>query len=116
MSALSPRHRPPRHLAWLLWFVLLLPLAQAASNWHVLSHTAQASQGADAQDETQPQTGHCELCLMAAAIDGGALPAAPIVFLPPTLEHQAPYRVLADVWQAPPAAGYQGRAPPEALH
>jgi hypothetical protein len=53
---------------------------------------------------------------MAAAIDGGALPAAPIVFLPPTLAPQAPYRVLVGVWQAPPAAGYQGRAPPDTLH
>jgi hypothetical protein len=100
----------------LLWLVLLLPLAQAASNWHVMSHTAQASQGTDTQDETLPQSGHCALCLMAAAIDGGALPAAPIVFLPPALAPQSPYRVLAGVWQAPPAAGYQGRAPPSTLH
>lgn len=116
MTAPSSHHRPPRHLAWLLWLVLLLPLAQAASNWHVLSHAAQATQAAGEQDETLPQTGHCELCLMAAAIAGGALPAAPIVFLPPTAPHQAPCRVLSDVWQAPPATCYQGRAPPLALH
>jgi len=116
MFALSPRHRPPRHLAWLLWLVLLLPLAQAASTWHVLSHTAEATQAAGTRDETLPKTGHCELCLMAAAIDGGALPVAPIVFLPPSLPHEAPCRVRASVWQAPPASAYQGRAPPDTLH
>ena len=39
-----------------------------------------------------------------------------VSFLPPTLAPQSPHRVLAGVWQAPPAAGYQGRAPPSTLH
>lgn len=115
MAALRPRNRPLRHVAWLLWLVLLLPAAQAVSTWHVLSHTAEAAQAEDAPDKTVPGTGHCALCLMAAAVHGGALPHTPSVFSPRCAPHEAPHRVLSGVWQASPARHYQGRAPPNAL-
>jgi hypothetical protein len=115
MAALRPRNRPLRHVAWLLWLVLLLPATQAVSTWHVLSHTAEAGQATDAPDKTAPQTGHCDLCLMAAAVHGGALPGTPSIFSPRSAPHEAPHRVLSGVWQASPARNYQGRAPPDAL-
>ena len=119
MATLPARIPPQRRFAWLLWIMLLLPLAQGAANWHAVSHAAQEL-GAATQDESRdpllPQTGHCDLCLTAAAIHGGALPSAP-VFLPhPPAPHEAPQTALAGVWPGSPAPVYRSRAPPALSH
>jgi hypothetical protein len=120
MSALRSlrfRTRPPRHLAWLLWLVLLLPIAQAATTWHTVSHTAQAltegsSESGDFHGKRAPDLGHCALCLAAAAIHGGALPSTPIVFALSSAPHEAPAVARASVWPGLPPRIYESRAPP----
>lgn len=100
-----------RHLAWLLWLALLLPLAQTVAAWHLMSHTASGQSG----DNTGPKAlgqDRCDLCMSAAAVLGGAprLSACPLVlacgltqapFLAPPQRH---------VTAATPA--YNSRAPP----
>jgi hypothetical protein len=113
MTEFRTRTRPPRHLAWLLWFALLLPIAQAAATWHTVSHTAQAlAESADLHDKQAPDAGHCDLCLNAAAIHGGALPSTPVVFTQGSARHEAPALVLTGVSPGSPTRTYQSRAPP----
>lgn len=107
------QHKPfmQCHMAWLLWLALLLPLAQTAASWHVLSHV-----NSEQTNETDGQKAvhqvHCELCLSAAALIGGA----PLASLPAT----AVLRALAGTvstdlhgvaWTSA-ARAYQSRAPP----
>ncbi len=104
-----------RHLVWLLWLVLLLPIAQTAATWHVLSHVT--SDRVDQSDGPQAiHHGHCDLCLSAAALIGGA----PLVAAPPLPLAKVPHApAFADVrgivWPAPSRA-YDSRAPPFSLH
>jgi hypothetical protein len=106
----------PRGLSWLLWLVLLLPLAQTAAQWHGYGHRAVAV-AADAgetreADPQAPHATHCSLCLAAAHLCAGAVPAVAMgVGLP----------AGAQVWlSAAPSAGgqaalslaYRSRAPP----
>ncbi|WP_298233310.1 hypothetical protein [uncultured Azohydromonas sp.] len=112
---MRPRFRlnlPPRFLAWLL--VLLLPLAQAVAAGHAVSHLAG---GQDASDEQQAlHAAHCELCITAATVAGGALPAA-LPSLPPLDAAQAmPAAVLTQPWLPTPAPVYDSRAPPAFTH
>ncbi|MFZ4480047.1 MAG: DUF2946 family protein [Rhodoferax sp.] len=104
-----------RHLVWLLWLVLLLPIAQTAATWHVLSHV-----NSDRVDEIDGQQaihqGHCDLCLSAAALIGGA----PALLSPVLVAARAPREPAV----TEPAAielpvalrSYQSRAPPIPLH
>lgn len=57
---------------WLLWLALLLPIAQAMAGVHALSHV-----GADRRDEGTAHLVHCDLCLAAADLAGGAPTAEP---------------------------------------
>jgi hypothetical protein len=117
MAVLPARLHPPRRFAWLLWIVLLLPIAQAAATWHAVSHAAQeASGGGPAPDEKLPHTVHCDLCLTAAAIHGGALPSAPVLHQHPPAQHEAPQAAFASVWTRSPAHIYLSRAPPGISH
>ncbi|WP_431275797.1 hypothetical protein ACQ858_05745 [Variovorax ureilyticus] len=105
-----------RRFAWVLWVMLLLPVAQAAALWHSVSHAAQAAQaiqpGTPTPDEPLSQPAHCDLCLLAASIHGGALPSAPIPLPHPTARHEAPLTAFAASWQGSPAHPYRSRAPP----
>lgn len=58
--------------SWLLWLALLLPIAQALAGVHALSHAA-----GDRQDDGVAHLVHCDLCLTAANLAGGAPPAEP---------------------------------------
>ena len=49
-----------RHLVWLLWLALLLPIAQAAAAWHVLSHADLQAAG-DADGKHALRHSHCDL-------------------------------------------------------
>ena len=103
MVALRSRIVSQRHFAWLLWLALLLPVAQAAATWHALSHI-----GRDASSEVDGKlarhVSHCDLCLTAAAVTGGALPGTPPSVPHPAARHQAPLAL--------PALAYLSRAPP----
>jgi hypothetical protein len=104
-----------RHMTWLLWLVLLLPLAQAVGSWHLVSHlpTNQSNPGDD------PQAIHpddCSLCTSAATLIGGA-PLALAPTLPQTLAHfKAPSAARIDTFATPVALAYNSRAPPSPLH
>src|SRR5436853_7732452 len=66
---------PRRRLAWLLWLVMLLPLAQAAGHWHAASHAASAITGDESDDDDGKvlRPSHCALCLSIAALGDGAM-------------------------------------------
>jgi len=104
-----------RRLAWLLVFALLLPIAQAAASWHLLSHV-------HAQLSDQP-VGHlathddsCDLCLTAVALTGASIPGAS-ASMAPTM---APTGTMAighfAVRYASPQRPYESRAPPFARY
>jgi hypothetical protein len=57
--------------SWLLWLALLLPIAQAMAGVHALSHMG------DRQDDGLAHLVHCDLCLTAAHLAGGAPAAEP---------------------------------------
>ena len=104
-----------RHMQWLLWLVLLLPLAQTLGSWHLVAHlpTQQSTQRED------PQALHpddCSLCTSAAALIGGA-PLATPPKLPQTLAlFKAPPATRIGIFTAPTAIAYESRAPPSPLH
>jgi len=104
-----------RHFVWLLWLVLLLPIAQTVATWHVLSHVKsdQLQEGAGQQAIHQV---HCDLCLSAAALISGA-PLASSAALPQegAFQETAVANLRGIVLPAPSRA-YDSRAPPFFLH
>lgn len=109
-----PRHRSLHQhgLAWLLWMALLLPMAQTAASWHGLSHVASAAATSQPAEDQAAHTAHCDLCLNAAALGGGALPEAPPSLQLVAMRHTRPQVAAAQPWQAPASLPYQSRAPP----
>lgn len=107
------RPAPPHRLAWLLWLALLLPLAQSAAAWHAVSHTAVGPVSGLA-DDNKPALHpvHCELCLTAAALSGGALPTAPHGLVHPAARHAVPPARPGSPWLPPLTPAYHSRAPP----
>ena len=103
-----------RHLVWLLWLALLLPVAQVAATWHTLSH-AGVDKG-DAQDKPAHHQTQCELCLTAAAVTGNAPPDERPPLPHPAVRHAAPQAASSGVWFAPPTRAYRSRAPPFVPH
>jgi len=57
---------------WLLWLAFLLPIAQAMAGVHALSHVS-----GERQDDGVAHLVHCDLCLTAANLAGGAAAAEP---------------------------------------
>lgn len=115
MATYCPRIRPRRAIPWLLWLALLLPVAQFAAASHSLSHLAPNTAARD-DGKQRPADGHCNLCLSASAVSGGAplghSPASPLT----VAAHAPPAVAVTSVWLAPPAPAYLGRAPPTASH
>jgi len=104
-----------RRFVWLLWLALLLPIAQASAAWHALSHTRpDASAAADGKQALHQN--HCDLCLTAAVVGGGALAGAPISLPQPTARNELPRSASSGVWQPSPPSPYLSRAPPLASH
>jgi hypothetical protein len=102
-----------RSLPWLFWLALLLPLAQGAAAWHAYSH-APFGASVHADDPASPHAVHCDLCLIAAAVAGGALAASPPNLALLATRHAPPQPVATGVWQALPIPAYRSRAPPAA--
>jgi hypothetical protein len=94
-----------------LWLALLLPLAQAAANWHTLSHwnteLSSRSGGKAALAE-----GHCGFCLSAAAVTGGAAASTPLAIAHTPPRRPPPQLRAGPFWSAPVSPAYQSRAPP----
>ena len=111
--ATSPRLR----LLWLLWLVLLLPIAQTSAALHGLSHALSDRTGENPPIDGKQavQHAHCDLCLTAAALVGAAPPVAP-PFLPRLAAlHEPPHAVRATAWVVPTLPAYESRAPPFSL-
>jgi hypothetical protein len=102
-----------RCLTWLVWLGLLLPVAQVGAAVHALSH-ARPDASRESDGKQAPQAGHCDLCLIAAAIGGAAPLAQPATSLPPAIGLELPQAVSADVLPAEAAHAYRSRAPPDA--
>jgi hypothetical protein len=96
-----------------MWFALLLPIAQLTASWHVLSHAATAISDA-ADEKSAPHQTHCDLCVTAAAVSGGALIGQPPSILFAALHADLPPAALVAVWAATPIRAYRSRAPPTA--
>ncbi len=115
LAAMQPtrsRTLSPRRFAWLLWLALLLPIAQLAATSHLLAHAgADASAAADAR-QAPPHAAHCDLCLLAAAVGGGAAPTGSPSLRHPRARHAAPQSARYRVRAAAPAHAYRSRAPP----
>lgn len=109
-SALSSRRR----FVWLLWLMLLLPLAQTASTLHVLSHATSAVAGGSGKvDGDQAlDSGHCNLCLVAAALMGAAPPSSVSLVAQSTAHYTQPTGTFASIWLVPALPVYESRAPP----
>jgi len=95
---------------WLLWIALLLPVAQAAATWHTLSIPRADSR--DRHGQTALHHAHCDLCLTAAALSGGALPATEPVSPRPAGRHETPRIGARGARCALTAWAYRSRAPP----
>lgn len=104
----------PRRLAWLLALVLLLPLTQAAANWHLVSH-ALADQSEQSSGDQGFHPNQCAVCLSAAGVTGGAIPPQSIAPPPITLPAEAPRIKSSSIWLALAQRPYESRAPPFAL-
>ena len=104
-----------RHLVWLLWLVLLLPMAQTAATWHVLSHL-QSEQADENSSKQAIHQDHCALCLSAAALIGGAPLVSAPHFLPARVLHEAALAPLRGVLLTVATSAYDSRAPPFPLH
>lgn len=104
---------------WLLGWLLLLPLAQSVAAWHEVSHLGESdtlTAPAPHDDAPLPHHAACALCLAAAAIGAGGLPAMTVA-LPLAAPDARRVRVpvtKAAAWVTPPVAAYRSRAPPQA--
>lgn len=113
MHAQRPALLSRRHLGWLLWLVLLLPIAQTAATWHVLSHARAELLGDDSQQIAQQE--QCDLCFSAAALLGGApLRSAGVMPESRALPLQLGLPPRGNPLPAP-ARAYDSRAPPLSL-
>ena len=115
MSSRNLRTVARRHLPWLLWLALLMPVAQVAAAWHVLSHE-RIDTGGEADGSKALHSSHCDLCLAAAAVTGGALPGRSPSLPPAAAPHAASHADARGGWLAPPARIYESRAPPIARY
>lgn len=116
MDSRPLRFVSPRRFGWLLWLALLLPVAQATAACHAFSHLRDAPTSESDNGKQAAHASHCDLCLMGAAIAGGAALGDLPPFTHPALGHEAPAAVVVDVWLAAPAHAYRSRAPPLASH
>jgi len=97
-------------LAWLLSVALLLPIAQTATTWHVLSFAC-VDRG-DVHGKPLYHPSHCDFCLSAAALSGGALTGEPPSSPRPMGRHEVPPPISSGIWIALLTWAYRSRAPP----
>jgi hypothetical protein len=113
MRANRHTHASRRRLVWLLWLAMLLPVAQAAANWHALSHAAAAANNEEPDNGSKAlHASSCALCLSAAVVSSGALPSKPTGLLLLSSSHAAPQVAVHGAHLAADWPAYQSRAPP----
>lgn len=100
-------------LSWLVWLAMLLPMAQSVATWHGYSHAAFDASGHE-EDRQSPHAAHCDLCLTAAAVSGGALLGTPPNLSVAAARNELPQAAAGSVWLAFPTLAYLSRAPPPA--
>lgn len=117
MSSLRFITDPHRRLVWLLWLLLLLPMAQTVGTLHGYSHVlASVAGGSEHFDGKAPvQRAQCDFCLTAVALIGGAPVAEPPSLSESIAAYDAPNANSSGAWIAPFFPAYEGRAPPLAL-
>jgi hypothetical protein len=93
---------------------LLVPIAQTATTWHVLSFACMDVR--DAHGKAPYHQSHCDFCLTAAALSGGALSGEAPSSPHPAGRHEVPPALSSSIWSALPAWAYRSRAPPFAPH
>ena len=98
--------------AWLLWLAFLLPIAQAAAAAHATSHVRQEACQASIDACAQPSS--CDLCLLGAAIAGGAPADDPPALALPELRDAPPATVAVASPDGRFDPVYRSRAPPSA--
>ena len=101
-------------LSWLMWLALLLPVSQSLAAWHQLSHRGQAGAAHAGDDGTLHKTS-CGLCLAAASVDHGGLPAAYARVSVPALLAASPALPRIESPARPLVRRYLSRAPPAFL-
>jgi len=101
-----------RARGWLLAAALLVPLAQAAADWHTVCPGA--AERSHASDPPSFQHTNCDLCLSAAALSGGACPSLALPSPQAPAAHESPQATLHRSRTPPPACHYRSRAPPVA--
>ena len=103
-----------RRLAWTLALVLVLSLAQTVASWHLLSHL-NAVQSKPLDVNHASYVDHCDLCLTAAELTGGALAHNSFAMAPVIEPAQAPRSRPSPVGFVRLQRLYESRAPPFAL-
>ena len=112
MAAFPARYACRRCLVWLLSAALLLPIAQTAATWHLLS-LACMDRG-DLHSKPLSHPSHCDFCLTAAGFSGGVGTGGAASPPPPVRLHEAPLVVSTRIASALSAWAYRSRAPPSA--
>ena len=100
-----------RGRAWLLCVAILLPVAQMAAHWHVLSHV-HSSQTEEGQGKQGIHEDPCALCLTAATVIGSAPLAAPAALPVVAGLYAAPQVLPRSNPQTALTRTYLSRAPP----
>ena len=95
--------------AWVLAWALCLPLAQWAGAVHALQHLQPV---AEERDKPAQAPIACDICMVAAAIGGGAPLPDVQAHAPVLLPHAAPLPAPAAQPRAAPPRFYASRAPP----
>jgi hypothetical protein len=101
-----------RHLCWIFLFALLLPLAQLAAAAHEVSHVRPAL---EMGSKSGLQGGHCDMCALAAQVDGGAAASSPPKLPLPAPRQSTPEWTVADRLCAGTIVPFDSRAPPNSL-
>lgn len=118
MSNLRAHTASRRRCMWLLWLLLLLPVAQTAATMHVYTHglAEEAKETRELGGKLALSHAHCGICLTAAALIGGAPPAEPPALFHSTALYEVPKAKPSSAWGFPFFPAYESRAPPLALH
>ena len=98
-------------LAWLMGLMLLLPVAQTAASWHLLSHVG-ARQSEPTNVDRAVHEHACDLCLTALALTGGAIAGRFVSSAPIMAPSQTPAVWHSAVGLARTQRPYESRAPP----
>jgi hypothetical protein len=110
MTAAANRTTARPRFAWLLWFALLLPLAQAFAWQHAQSHW-DTEQSSSSGGKHAILGDHCDLCVAAATVAAGGAASTPLRVAPGPVRNGA--TAVRDSGTASSSiAAYQSRAPP----